>query len=102
MYVFSDYIDAGHGRIMLAKPLSQCNGRPVGSVAIHHTGRDHLQALIGKAPFFQKLRAHAGRGAEIMPMEKPRKRSGLMSRLAYRLSVLACFLFLLLRSQPWF
>src|ERR1700730_13538704 len=58
---------------MVAKPVSQRNGRPVGSVPIHHTGRHHLHALIWKAPFFQKLRAHAGRGAEIVDVS-PRAR----------------------------
>src|SRR5256885_1087111 len=49
-----------------AVALRKWFGRPVGSVAIHHTGRNHLEALIWKAPFFQKLRAHTGRGVEII------------------------------------
>src|SRR5437899_12493837 len=51
---------------MVAKPVPQCNCRPVRSVAVHHTGRNHLEAFIWKAAFFQKVRAHAGGGVEII------------------------------------
>jgi hypothetical protein len=60
VYIFGDNIDARHDHIMVAKPVPQCNSRPVGSVAIHHTGRDHLQAIIWKARFFQKVRPNTG------------------------------------------
>ena len=39
---------------MVAKPVPQCNRRPVGSVAVHHTGRNHLQAFIRQARIFSK------------------------------------------------
>src|SRR5437667_1592798 len=66
MYIFGDNIDARHSQVMLSKPVSQRNGRPVGPVAVHDAGRDHLEALTWKAPFFQKIRAHAGRGVVIV------------------------------------
>ena len=66
MYIFGDNIDARHSHVMLSKPVSQRNGRPVGPVAVHDAGRDHLEALTWKAPFFQKIRAHAGRGVVIV------------------------------------
>src|SRR4029077_1553806 len=66
VYIFGNNIDARHSHIVVEKPVPQCNGRPICSVAVHHTGRDHLEAFIWKTPFFQKVCAYAGGGAEVI------------------------------------
>ena len=37
MDIFGNNIDAGHGRIVVAKPVLEGNGRPICPVPIHHS-----------------------------------------------------------------